>query len=142
MAELTPVVICLSRSGEATAQRVASALGAAVHGREGRVEAADAFFDNALEHIRTLFAARTPIVGICAAGILIRALAPLLADKRAEPPVVAVAEDGSVVVPLLGGHHGANRLARRIAEALGGHAAVTTAGDVALRKSWYIWALT
>ena len=31
----------------------------------------------------------TPIVGICAAGILIRALAPLLADKRTEPPVVA-----------------------------------------------------
>ena len=57
-----------------------------------------------------------PIVALCAAGILIRALAPLLADKRAEPPVVAVAEDGSVAVPLLGGHHGANELARTIAE--------------------------
>ncbi|MGR3716217.1 MAG: cobalamin biosynthesis protein, partial [Thermohalobaculum sp.] len=132
MAELSPVVVCLSRSGEATARRVAAALGAPVHGREGRVEGADATFANALEHVRTLFAAGTPIIGICAAGILIRAVAPLLADKRAEPPVVAVAEDGSVVVPLLGGHHGANRLARRIAEVLGGHAAVTTAGDVAL----------
>jgi len=132
MADLTPVVICLSRSGETTARRVASALGAAVHGSVGRVEDTDTTFANALEHIRTLFAARTPIVGICAAGILIRAVAPLLADKRAEPPVVAVAEDGSVVVPLLGGHHGANRLARRIAEALDARAAVTTAGDVAL----------
>jgi cobalt-precorrin 5A hydrolase/precorrin-3B C17-methyltransferase len=132
MAEMTPIVICLSRSGEATARRVGAALGAAVHGREGRVDAADAFFANALEHVRTLFAARTPVIGICAAGILIRAVAPLLADKRTEPPVVAVAEDGSVVVPLLGGHHGANRLARRIAEVLGGRAAVTTAGDVAL----------
>ncbi len=36
------------------------------------------------------------------------------------------------MVPLLGGHRGANRLARRIAEALGGVAAVTTAGEVAL----------
>src|SRR5690606_17068433 len=59
----------------------------------------------------------------------IRSLAPLLADKRSEPPVVAVAEDDSVAVPLLGGHHGANDLARRIAETLGGVAAVTTAGD-------------
>ena len=132
MADLTPVVICLSRSSEATARRVASALGAAVHGREGRVETADASFTNAPEHIRTLFAARTPIIGVCAAGILIRAVAPLLADKRSEPPLIAVAEDGSAVVPLLGGHHGANRLARRIAEALDAHAAVTTAGDVAL----------
>ena len=58
MAELTPVVVCLSRSGEATARRVADALGAAVHGREGRVEDADALFADALEHIRTLFALR------------------------------------------------------------------------------------
>jgi cobalt-precorrin 5A hydrolase/precorrin-3B C17-methyltransferase len=135
VAELTPVVVCLSRSGEVTARRVATALGATVHGRSGRVDTADTTFANALEHIRTLFAARTPIIGVCAVGILIRAVAPLLADKRTEPPVVAVAEDGSVVVPLLGGHHGANRLARLIAETLGANAAVTTAGDVALGVS-------
>ena len=61
---------------------------------------------------------------------MIRLLAPLLGDKRSEPPVVAIAEDGSVAVPLLGGHRGANRLARAVAEALGGQAAITTAGDV------------
>ena len=69
---------------------------------------------------------------LCASGILIRAVAPLLADKHAEPPVVAVAEDGSVAVPLLGGHHGANALARALAEAFGGVAAITTAGDLRL----------
>jgi len=96
------------------------------------VERADAFFPNALDHARDLFAAGVPIVGVCASGILIRAVAPMLADKRAEPPVLSVSEDGSVVVPLLGGHRGANRLASRIAEVLGATAAVTTAGDVAL----------
>ncbi len=127
-----PVVLCLSRSGEPTAHRIAEALGAKVHGREGRVDRADAFFPDALEHARTLFAARTPIIGVCAAGILIRAVAPLLNDKRVEPPVVAVPDDGSTVVPLLGGHRGANRLAKQIADVLESHAAVTTAGDVAL----------
>jgi len=127
-----PVVLCLSRSGEPTAHRIADALGVEVHGREGRVDRADAFFPNALEHARSLFAARTPVIGVCAAGILIRAVAPLLNDKRAEPPVVAVPDDGSTVVPLLGGHRGANRLAKQIADVLEGHAAVTTAGDVAL----------
>ncbi|SLN30025.1 Precorrin-3B C(17)-methyltransferase [Pseudoruegeria aquimaris] len=129
---LTPIVICLNRSGEATAHRVAQALDSPVHGREGRVDAADAFFPDALEHIRTLFAAGTPVIGVCAAGILIRAVAPLLADKTKEPPVVAVSDDGGVVVPLLGGHRGANRLANEIAQALEATAAVTTAGDVAL----------
>src|SRR3546814_9803887 len=43
--------------------------------------------------------------------------------------VVPVADGGSAVGPLLGGHRGANDLARRVAQALGIEAAVTTAGD-------------
>ncbi|WP_294620647.1 precorrin-3B C(17)-methyltransferase [uncultured Roseovarius sp.] len=127
-----PVVLALSRSGEDVAHRVAALLGAQVHGREGRVEKADAFFPNALDHARDLFAAGVPVVGVCASGILIRAVAPLLADKTAEPPVVSVSDDGGVVVPLLGGHRGANRLASEIAAGLEAVSAVTTAGDVAM----------
>ncbi len=127
-----PVVLALSRSGEDVAHRVAGLIDAQVHGREGRVGRADAFFPNALDHVRDLFAAGVPVVGVCASGILIRAVAPLLADKTTEPPIVSVSDDGSVVVPLLGGHRGANRLASEIAEGLGATAAVTTAGDVAM----------
>lgn len=129
---MKPVVLALSRSGEAVAHRVAGLIGAPVHGREGRVEVAEAFFPNALDHVRDLFAAGVPVVGVCASGILIRAVAPLLSEKRTEPPVVSVSDDGAVVVPLLGGHRGANRLAARIADGLGAVAAVTTAGDVAM----------
>ncbi len=129
---VNPVVVAISAHGAVVGRQVADALGAPLHGRAGRVQGADATFPDALAHVRDLFAAGVPVVGVCAAGILIRAVAPLLSDKRAEPPVVAVAEDGSVVIPLLGGHRGANRLAGRIAGLTGGVAAVTTAGDVAL----------
>jgi cobalt-precorrin 5A hydrolase/precorrin-3B C17-methyltransferase len=129
---LDPVVICLSRAGEPVAHKIATALDLKVHGRAGRVERADAMFPNALDHVRDLFAAGVPVIGVCAAGILIRAVAPLLADKTVEPPVVAVPDDGSAVVPLLGGHRGANRLAREVAAVLEADAAVTTAGDVAM----------
>ncbi len=131
MAELNPRVMCLNEAGYSVARKIADGLGVAVEGRVGRVTGADVFFDNALDHARNLFAAGHPVIGVCAAGILIRAVAPILSDKRGEPPVVAVAEDGTAV-PLLGGHKGANRLARHIAELIDGHAAVTTAGDVAL----------
>ncbi|MCO4847626.1 MAG: precorrin-3B C(17)-methyltransferase [Yoonia sp.] len=131
-AVLKPVVLALSRSGEPVAHKIAALLGAQVHGREGRVDTADAFFANALDHTRDLFAAGVPVIGVCASGILIRAVAPLLMDKMAEPPVLSVSDDGAVVVPLLGGHRGANKLAAQIAGTLGAIAAVTTAGDVAL----------
>ncbi|MGE5546647.1 MAG: precorrin-3B C(17)-methyltransferase [Solirubrobacterales bacterium] len=129
---MTAAVLLVTPAALATARRVAAALpGARLHGLSGRIEADESFTDTAAQ-LRSLFLAGTPIIGVCAAGILIRALAPLLSDKRAEPPVVAVAPDGSAVVPLLGGHHGANRLARALADALGCPAAVTTAGDLSL----------
>lgn len=126
-------LIVLGAGGMTLARRLQPLLpGSTVHGLAGRADAADHTFAETMAHLRALFEAGTPIVGICAAGILVRAIAPLLADKHAEPPVVAVAEDGSAAVPLLGGHHGGNRIARVIAAATYGVAAITTAGDVRL----------
>ena len=125
-----PVIVCLSASGLETARRIAAVSGGCeIHGRSGRCEGADVTFDGTIAHLQGLFAEDRPIIGICAAGILIRALGPVLEDKRSEPPVIAVADDGSAVVPLLGGHRGANRLAGDIAELLGVSPALTTAGD-------------
>lgn len=127
-----PVYIALNRTGEAMARRLIETTGGEVHGLVNRTGAPDRAFAETLVHIRDLFLDGAPIVGICATGILVRAVAPVLADKRNEPAVIALAEDGSAVVPVLGGHRGANRLAREIAAVLGIDAAVTTAGDVAL----------
>ena len=126
-------LVVLGPGGLALAERLKSVLpGSDIHGLKGRTDKADVVFTETMAHVAELFRAGRPIIGVCASGILIRALAELLADKRAEPPVVAVAEDGSSIVPLLGGHRGANRLALAIADVTGGHAAVTTAGDVGL----------
>ena len=101
-------------------------------GLEGRVADCDRAFSNVGAILHDVFTASRPIIGICATGILVRALAPFLISKESDPAVLAVAEDASVIVPLLGGHHGANALAVRLAEALGGVAALTTASDVVL----------
>ena len=126
-----PVLLVLTAAGMPLARRIAEAVPEAeIHGLADRAPEAPHRFAKMPEHARALFAAGRPVVGLCAAGALIRVLAPLLSDKRAEPPVLAVAEDGSAVVPLLGGHRGGNRLARRIAGAIGIEPAITTAGDL------------
>jgi cobalt-precorrin 5A hydrolase / cobalt-factor III methyltransferase / precorrin-3B C17-methyltransferase len=126
-------VVVLGPSAAALGCRVRDLLPEArLYGPRAHRGAWDDRYDRALPLLRRLFGEGRPIVGLCASGILIRALAPLLDDKAAEPPVVALAEDGSVAVPLLGGHRGANAIARALAEALGGIAAITTAGDLRL----------
>jgi cobalt-precorrin 5A hydrolase/precorrin-3B C17-methyltransferase len=126
-------ILVLGPSGAALGRKARDLLpGARLHGPRHHTGEWDESYDRVMPHIAALFAAGTPIIGLCASGILIRALAPLLDDKQAEPPVVALAEDGSVAVPLLGGHHGANALARALADALGCQAAITTAGDLRL----------
>ena len=71
------------------------------------------------------------VVAFMAAGAAVRLAAPLLTGKRADPGLVCVDDAGRFAVALAGGHAGgANRLAARVAEALGAEAVVTTATDV------------
>jgi len=119
---MIPAVILFSDAGLDTARRIATAIDAEIHscGQGGA---------DAKNLLPKFFGEGRPIVGVCGAGILIRLLAPCLEDKRKEPLVLAVSQDGASIVPLLGGHHGANRMARQLAAALGGTPAITTASD-------------
>ena len=123
-------VFCLGVSAFPVAKKIATFLDAELHGKTGRVSQADVFFSDAMEHLSKLFQDGIPIVGVCASAVLIRGVAKSISDKKTEPALVAVAEDGSAVVPLLGGHHGANDMARKISELLGVDPAITTSGDI------------
>tara|TARA_R110002126_G_scaffold94697_1_gene223322 strand:- start:292 stop:2139 length:1848 start_codon:yes stop_codon:yes gene_type:complete len=125
-----PAIVSLSTSSNDLAKRIAKETGGQVHGFQKRISDADVLFDNVAEHLTALFASKTPIIAIMASGAVIRILAPQLINKMDEAAVISVSEDGSSIVPLLGGHHGANDLARQLAEITNGFAAVTTAGDL------------
>jgi cobalt-precorrin 5A hydrolase/precorrin-3B C17-methyltransferase len=126
-------IIVLGPSGAALGRRLRDALpGSRLHGPRAIIGDWDESYERVSAEIARLFEAGRPIIGLCASGILIRSVAPMLGAKRKDPPLVAVAEDGSVAVPLVGGHHGANALARAVAGLTGGVAAITTAGDLRL----------
>lgn len=125
----TPVVVCFSAAGDGVAARICAHLDAECWTHEKTsVTGAD--------HIRRVLSGAyqtgRPVVGVCAAGILIRLLKDCIGRKQIEPPVIAVSADGTHVVPLLGGHRGGNRLARELASFLGASAAITTASESGL----------
>jgi cobalt-precorrin 5A hydrolase/precorrin-3B C17-methyltransferase len=131
MTQSTPAIVILGQGSLATARRIQQVYPAAqIHGLAGRVEGADCTYQEFGTTLRALYQQDTPIIALCAAGIVIRTLAPLLLEKGAEPAVLAVAEDGSAVVPLLGGLGGVNVMARDIAAGLQIAAAITTSGEL------------
>lgn len=125
-----PAIIVLTASALPLAVKIKAVCGGEIHGLIGRVDDVDQPFENTKLHLQNLFSSSRTLIGIMASGALIRMLAPILNDKRSEPPVLAMSDDGANVVPLLGGHNGANQIARFLSEKLSAHAAVTTAGDI------------
>src|SRR5690242_21113571 len=124
---MTVAVVALHPRGLKLARTLARALpDATVHAPRALAAPRERPFKSLKPRLCELFEAGTPIVGVMASGILVRVLAPLLKEKRTEPAVIAVSEDGRFAVPLVGGHRGANRLAEKIARTLGGRAAITT----------------
>jgi cobalt-precorrin 5A hydrolase/precorrin-3B C17-methyltransferase len=127
---MTPNIIILSDGAYEVASRIKSEIGGVIQGLEGRCSKSDSSFSDVRIHMQNCFKGGEPVIAVMASGAIIRLLADVLVDKHSEPPVLAIAEDCSSVVPLLGGHHGANELAKQLAEALHSHAAITTAGDL------------
>ncbi|UZJ59985.1 precorrin-3B C(17)-methyltransferase [Pseudomonas sp. KU26590] len=126
-----PAIVILGKGALATARRIQQLYPQAlIYGLAGRVEDADRSYSEFGATLRQLYQQDTPIIALCAAGIVIRTLAAVLLEKGVEPPVLAVAEDGSAVVPLLGGLGGVNVMAREIAAALNTAAAITTSGEL------------
>jgi cobalt-precorrin 5A hydrolase len=74
------------------------------------------------------------IVAIMSMGIVVRSIAPLLKDKWNDPAVVVVSPDLAYAIPLIGGHHGANELAKELS-ALGIRPVITTATEATGRDS-------
>ncbi len=80
------------------------------------------------------------LICIMASGIVIRAIARLVRDKKTDPAVIVMDQKGNYVIPLLSGHlGGANALAEEIATITGGTAVITTASDITRNTALDIW---
>ncbi|NQX64989.1 cobalamin biosynthesis protein [Paenibacillus alba] len=85
--------------------------------------------------VRMLFPALFPayqgLIIIISLGAVVRMIAPLLKDKKKDPGVVVIDDNGEHVISVLSGHlGGANELTHEVAAAINAKAVITTASDV------------
>lgn len=123
-------VFALTTGGAETARRLAALCEGRLWLPERLPEPADRRFTRVGPALREAFGQAPALVCVMAAGIVVRALAPVLRGKKMDPAVLVVDEAGHFVVPLLSGHvGGANALARVLAGGLGARAVLTTSSD-------------
>ncbi|WP_067861707.1 cobalt-precorrin 5A hydrolase [Neptuniibacter marinus] len=80
------------------------------------------------QQVQTYFTAGERLIFICATGIVMRSLAPVLADKYTDPAVLVLDENGRFVIPLLSGHEGgANDWALQVSKLINAEPVITTA---------------
>lgn len=125
-------VVSLTRNGTALGHRLARELRGTLYApARFAPDGSTPCHHPVAETIRSLWHTQTRMLLIMPVGVAVRSLAPLLADKRSDPGVVAMDEAGQFAVSIASGHlGGANALARKVADLLGGQAVITTASDV------------
>lgn len=125
-------VYALTRQGLELARRIAAMAPADLFAPKRLAGEGVCGFERIADQVHANFHLHHAHVFVAAAGIVVRAIAPLLQSKSTDPAVVVCDQNGDNVISLLAGHlGGANDLARRLAAHLGGRAVITTATDTA-----------
>jgi len=90
MTQSIPAIVILGQGSLVTCATHSTGVSRCADPRPRRsVEGADRSYQEFGTTLRELYLQDTPIIALCAAGIVIRTLAPLLLEKGAEPPVLA-----------------------------------------------------
>lgn len=117
-------IISLTAKGAHLAEKISSKVG-------GQTFAKGKNFNKLADLVADIFGKFDGLIFICAAGIVVRMIAPHIVSKLSDPAVLVIDEGGQNVISLLSGHVGrANELAVEIATAIKANPVITTATDV------------
>ncbi|MBR0261349.1 MAG: cobalt-precorrin 5A hydrolase [Selenomonadaceae bacterium] len=117
-------IISLTSNGSRLADKISSKVG-------GQIFAKGKHFTKLADLVAEIFGKFDGLIFICAAGIVVRTIAPHITDKLRDPAVLVIDERGRNVISLLSGHVGrANELTVEIAKAIEANPVITTATDV------------
>ena len=115
----------MTTNGNRIAEKISAKIG-------GQIFAKGRNFTRLAELVEEIFGKFDGLIFICAAGIVVRMIAPYIVSKLSDPAVLVIDERGHNVISLLSGHVGrANELTIEIAKVLEANPVITTATDVA-----------
>ena len=118
-------IISITANGARLAEKISAKVG-------GQIFTKGKDFNKLADLVTEIFDKFDGLIFICAAGIVVRMIAPHIVSKLSDPAILVIDERGQNVISLLSGHVGrANELTVEIANVLEANPVITTATDVA-----------
>ena len=119
-------IITITKSAQSLALNLKNALDG-----DPTVFNVDIFNKNVKKTLESIFSEYDCIIGIMAAGIMVRNICDLIRNKTEDPAILVIDDAGKYVISLLSGHFGgANEIAKKIAEIMDAYPVITTATDI------------
>ncbi len=132
-------IVAFTARGCHLAQKIAGKIAADLQNAYS-VELFEKEKEGAREYLERNFNKKDTFLFICAAGIAVRLIAPLIKSKDQDPAVVVMDEFGRFSVPLLSGHlGGANEAAAEFAKMTDAQLVLTTATDINGQFAVDVW---
>lgn len=132
-------IIAVTNAGSRLADQLAASLpdSTTVYVKAGReLSPNQLVFSSLGALILDIFYKYDAFVFIMAAGIVVRVISPYISDKRLDPAVVVMDDQGKHAISILSGHiGGANELTKRVSEVVGAQPVITTATDLASKPA-------
>ncbi|TKI08035.1 cobalt-precorrin 5A hydrolase [Martelella alba] len=125
-------LFCLTPGGVTLAKRLSDRIPVTCFTSQALLEPGfEPFRGTFAQTVAQVFHQYSALIFVCATGLTVRLIAPLVKDKFSDPAVVVIDDQGHHAISLLSGHMGgANALTRYIAALLGAEPVITTATDV------------
>ena len=117
-------ILTLTENGKILAEKISDKVG-------GQIFCKGKDFQSMKDFVAEIFSKFDAIIFICAAGIVVRMIAPHIISKLSDPAVIVIDERGKNCISLLSGHiGGGNNLTLKISQAINSNPVITTATDV------------
>ena len=125
-------LFCLTPGGIRLAKRLSARIPMICFTSQNLLEPGfEPFRGTLAQTVAEIFHQHSALIFICATGLTVRVIAPVIKDKFSDPAVVVLDDQGHHAISLLSGHMGgANALTRYIAGLIGAAPVITTATDV------------
>ncbi|WP_337861057.1 cobalamin biosynthesis protein [Ferroplasma sp.] len=131
MEDMKIAIVAITKNGSKISKKISENIPSVIFANPRSQPIANSIKFNLIKEIKDeLFTNYDIIIFIMALGAVVRTISPYLKNKFEDQQIIAIDDSGKFVIPVIGGHHGSNAMAKKLANILNAIPVITTASEL------------